>query len=82
MSILQDLIRVVVRIGDEGNPGAPLISSPRADDRADSIFPHELLGDFFNQDHFPDVAMDDAVWMPERSISSVWGNHDDWRNLL
>jgi Fungal specific transcription factor domain len=93
MSILQDLVRLVVRINEERKSGcqaksippSPLTTKeseipPPSED--DELFPSELLNDFLNQDPFPSLAMDDMIWMPEKSMSSVWGNIGEWKDFI
>lgn len=92
MSILQDLIRLVVRINEERKSGCAksMPSSPRIGGELgavdvpieEDLFPTELLNDFLNQDPFPNLAMDDMIWMPEKSMSSVWGNMGEWRDFI
>jgi Fungal specific transcription factor domain len=94
MSILQDLIRLVVRINEERSskgyqaksiPPSPypteaeVATVPAIDD---NLFPTELLNDFLNQDPFPNLAMDDMIWMPEKSMSSVWGDIGEWKDII
>ena len=98
MSILQDLIRLVVRINEERKSGyqhqttksippSPQTTRPESEMPApvaqvdDDLFPTELLNDFLNQDPFP-LAMDDMTWMPEKSMSSVWGNIGEWKEFI
>jgi hypothetical protein len=92
MSILQDLIRLVVRINEERKSGCQSKSIPPSPQTAakmdvdlaldDSLFPSELLNDFLNQDPFPTLAMDDMIWVPEKSMSSVWGNIGEWKDFI
>jgi hypothetical protein len=97
MSILQDLIRLVVRINEERKSGCAksIPPSPKLGAGGDlgtvtgesvpieeDLFPTELLNDFLNQDPFPNLAMDDMIWMPEKSMSSVWGNMGEWRDFI
>jgi hypothetical protein len=93
MSILQDLVRLVVRINEERKSGCTNKSIPPSPTTAamtevdppledDSLFPTELLNDFLNQDPFPTLAMDDMIWMPEKSMSSVWGNIGEWKDFI
>ena len=92
MSILQDLIRLVVRINEERKsgcqaksiPSSPLTQSKLDEDGLadEDLFPSELLNDFLNQDPFPTLAMDDMIWMPEKSMSSVWGNIGEWKDFI
>jgi len=102
MSILQDLIRLVVRINEERKSGCNgaqklvtippsptgLASSantevlPAVGGVEDDLFPSELLHDFLAQDPFPTLAMDDMIWMPEKSMSSVWGNIGEWKEFI
>ena len=97
MSILQDLIRLVVRINEERKSGCqtttkiippspqttrPESEMPAAPTVDDDLFPTELLNDFLNQDPFPTLAMDDMIWMPEKSMSSVWGNIGEWKDFI
>jgi len=79
MSILQDLIRIVIRSNEKEKPTATphlLEANPNAQDlslarslspaaRDDSLFAPDLLNDFLNHNGFP---MDDMIWMPERSM--------------
>ena len=96
MSILQDLVRLVVRINEERKSGCAAAKSippsplalketstevPVGVDGED-LFPTELLNDFLNQDPFPTLAMDDMIWMPEKSMSSVWGNIGEWKDFI
>jgi hypothetical protein len=95
MSILQDLVRLVVRINEERKSGCAASKSippsplalkestevPVGVDGED-LFPTELLNDFLNQDPFPTLAMDDMIWMPEKSMSSVWGNIGEWKDFI
>lgn len=109
MSILQDLIRLVVRINEERKSGAvgcinntttatttsrnippslhetsrvssSEIHAPPAVD--EELFPTELLNDFLNQDPFQMLATDDMIWVPEKSMSSVWGNIGEWKEFI
>ena len=86
MSILQDLVRLVVRINEERKSGwqksASIPSSPQVPTDPDIDFPSELLNDFLKQDPFPSLAMDDIIWMPEKSMSSVWGDMGEWKDLI
>jgi len=100
MSILQDLVRLVVRINEERKSGcaaaaksippSPLalketsteVPSVPGVDGGEDLFPTELLNDFLNQDPFPTLAMDDMIWMPEKSMSSVWGNIGEWKDFI
>ena len=97
MSILQDLIRLVVRINEERKSGcqatttkiippSPQTTRPESEMPVqavdDELFPTELLNDFLNQDPFPTLAMDDMIWMPEKSMSSVWGNIGEWKDFI
>jgi hypothetical protein len=84
MSILQDLIRLVVRINEERKSGCQKSSTvpPSPKMEAEDTFPTELLNDFLSQDPFPSLAMDDMIWMPEKSMSSVWGNIGDWKDII
>jgi hypothetical protein len=91
ISVLKDLVRLVVRINEERQSGCQSKSvppSPQTETEAgdpvfeDSLFPSELLNDFLNQDPFPTWAMDDMIWMPEKSMSSVWGNIGEWKDFI
>jgi hypothetical protein len=98
MSILQDLVRLVVRINEERKSGcvqntipknippSPQATTTRQESdiptQLDDLFPTELLNDFLNQDPFPTLAMDDMIWMPEKSMSSVWGNIGEWKDII
>jgi hypothetical protein len=101
MSILQDLIRLVVRINEErksgcNNGAAKLVTVPPSPTGMtastevmqpsvgvdEELFPTELLNDFLAQDPFPTLAMDDMIWMPEKSMSSVWGNIGEWKDFI
>src|SRR5437762_2474068 len=93
MSILQDLVRLVVRINEERKSGCAAAKSippsPKLGELGvgegpivEDLFPSELLNDFLNQDPFPNLAMDDMIWMPEKSMSSVWGNMGEWRDFI
>src|SRR5271169_2325199 len=100
MSILQDLVRLVVRINEERKSGcvqnsitknispSPQTTTTRHESEMpthlvdDDLFPTELLNDFLNQDPFPTLAMDDMIWMPEKSMSSVWGNIGEWKDII
>jgi len=91
MSILQDLIRLVVRINQERKSGPQtksVPSSPQTESDVpvqvvdDELFPTELLNDFLNQDPFPTLAMDDMIWVPEKSMSSVWGDIGEWKDFI
>jgi hypothetical protein len=93
MSILQDLVRLVVRINEEKKSGSAAAKSippsPKLGELGvtglpieEDLFPAELLNDFLNQDPFPNLAMDDMIWMPEKSMSSVWGNMGEWRDFI
>lgn len=97
MSILQDLVRLVVRINEERkssycqskiNLPSPMTSATTKSEvpvqvlKEDEVFPSDLLNDFLNQDPFPTLAMDDMIWMPEKSMSSVWGNIGEWEDFF
>jgi len=82
MSLLQDLIRLVVRINEERKSGCQKSIPPTPDLPAEDTFPSDLLNDFLNQDPFPSLAMDDMIWMPENSMSSVWGNIGEWKDFI
>lgn len=96
MSILQDLIRLVVRINEQRKsmksiPPSPTQRLDRLNELgevdednvvAESLFSEGLLNDFLNTDPFPSLAMDDMIWMPEKSMSSVWGNMGEWKDFI
>lgn len=82
MSLLQDLIRLVVRINEERKSGCQKSIPPSPDVPIEDTFPTELLNDFLSQDPFPSLAMDDMIWMPEKSMSSVWGSIGEWKDFI
>jgi hypothetical protein len=92
MSIVKDCIRVVVRINSErnsdgtGEPGMVALSSrlhqeTDIDGPVNSFSSADALNDFLNHDPFLNLPMDDMIWMPENSMSSIWGNVSEWNEL-
>jgi hypothetical protein len=95
-TILKELIRVVVRINNEGQTGEKeneMVSNSEGGGLTEVLDPMlglgmsdvssaELLSDFLNHDPFPTLAMDDMIWVPENTISSVWGNLGEWKDLM
>ena len=95
MAILKELIRVVVRINNEGQvekesemtansegSGQTEVLDPMLALGMGDVSSAELLSDFLNHDPFPTLAMDDMIWVPENTMSSVWGNLSEWKDLL
>jgi hypothetical protein len=95
MTILKELIRVVVRINNEGQveKESEITANSEGSGQTDVLDPMlalgmgdvssaELLSDFLNHDPFPTLAMDDMIWVPENTMSSVWGNLNEWKDLL
>jgi hypothetical protein len=93
MSIVKDCIRVVVRINSErnsdgtGEPGMVASSSrldpqPDIDGQVNNLSSADALNEFLNHDPFVNFPMDDIIWMPQNSMSSVWGNVSEWNELI